>query len=247
MCGKERPPEAMARPTPRLVALWDGFGVQETAALLRDPVFRGRGIPRGDGRPVLVVPGFLSGDWSFIPMHGWLKRLGYNPHFSGINFNVLTSEHLVAGLRPRLETLVKDTKAKVTLIGHSRGGLLSKVLAQRHPEQVEQVIMLGSPVSDQRDLAVLTGAAVKVAIAANQLGTGRRQIESGRFIYDLKATPAVPTVSIYTVTDAVVNFRSCLRPDIPAIQVWGSHNGLVVNPEVYRAVGRLLARPKRPA
>jgi hypothetical protein len=57
----------------------------------------------------------------------------------------------------------------------------------------------------------------------------------------------VPTTSIYTRSDDVVNFRSCLRPDIPAISVWGSHNGLVVNPEVYRVLGRLLARPRRRA
>jgi hypothetical protein len=29
--------------------------------------------------------------------------------------------------------------------------------------------------------------------------------------------------------------------------VWGSHNGLLVNPEVYRLLGRLLARPHRKA
>ena len=221
------------------------LGVQESAALLRDPVFRCRGVPRGDGRPVLLVPGFLSGDWSLVPMHGWLKRLGYDPHNSGINFNILTSEHLVAGLRKKLRALAVETEARVTLIGHSRGGLLAKVLSQRQPELVEQVVMLGSPVADQSDIALLTGAAVKVATTANQLATGRQHFESGRFLFDLKAAPAVPTVSIYTVTDGVVNFRSCLRPDIPSIQVWGGHNGLIVNPEVYRVLARLLARPRR--
>ena len=74
---------------------------------------------------------------------------------------------------------------------------------------------------------------------------GRRLNAEGRFTYDLKLPPAVPTTSIYTKADEVVNFRSCLRPDIPAIPVWGTHNGLVVNPEVYRLLGRLLARARR--
>ena len=227
------------------MSLWDGIGVTETAALLRDPVLRGRGVPHGDGRPVLVVPGFLSGDWSMVPLHRWLRRIGYAAHFSGINFNIHSSEHLVASLRPRLRQIARAAGERVSIVGHSRGGLLAKVLAQRETDLVEQVIMLGSPVRDQEDIAVLTGAAVKLAIAANNLTTGRRHVESGRFLFDLNEEPAVPTVSIYTVTDAVVNFRSCLRPDIPSIQVWGTHNGLVVNPEVYRAVGRLLARPRR--
>jgi len=56
----------------------------------------------------------------------------------------------------------------------------------------------------------------------------------------------VPTASIYTKADDVVNFCSCLRPDISSIPVWGSHNGLVVNPEVFRLLGKMLARPSRP-
>jgi hypothetical protein len=86
-----------------------------------------------------------------------------------------------------------------------------------------------------------------VVRTANELAFGRRLDPEGRFTFDLKLTPLVPTTSIYTKTDDVVNFRSCLRPDIPAMPVWGSHNGLVVNPEVYRLIGRLLARPRRPA
>ncbi|HEY8815926.1 MAG TPA: hypothetical protein VIP57_12580, partial [Candidatus Dormibacteraeota bacterium] len=73
---------------------------------------------------------------------------------------------------------------------------------------------------------------------------GRRLRAEGRFAHDLRLPPVVPTTSIYTRADDVVNFRSCLRPDVPAISVWGSHNGLVVNPEVYRLLGRLLARPR---
>jgi hypothetical protein len=95
------------------------------------------------------------------------------------------------------------------------------------------------------DLAFVTRAAVGVATTANEIAFGRRLRAEGRFAHDLRLPPIVPTTSIYTRADDVVNFRSCLRPDIPSISVWGSHNGLVVNPEVYRLLGRLLARPRR--
>lgn len=227
--------------------LWDPFAVREFAALLGDPVFRGRGVPRGDGRPVLLVPGFLAGDWTLRVMHAWLGRIGYRSYLSGILFNIHHSERLIAGLRRRTVEIQKETGARVSLVGHSRGGLLAKVLAQRRPQVVEQVIALGSPLADWTDLAALTHRAVGVVTAANQLAYGRRLNAEGRFTYDLKLTPLVPTSSIYTRTDDVVNYRSCLRPDIPAMQVWGSHNGLVVNPEVFRLLGRLLARPRRGA
>jgi pimeloyl-ACP methyl ester carboxylesterase len=227
--------------------LWDPLAIREFTALLRDPVFRGRGVPRGDGRPVLLVPGFLAGDWALRVMDSWLGRIGYQTYLSGILLNVQHSERLLAGLRRKVIEIEKETGSRVSLIGHSRGGLLAKVLAQRRPQSVEQVIALGAPLADWTDLAAVTHRAVGVVRTANELAFGRRLDPEGRFTFDLKLTPLVPTTSIYTKTDDVVNFRSCLRPDIPAMPVWGSHNGLVVNPEVYRLIGRLLARPRRPA
>ena len=225
--------------------LWDPLAIRELSALLRDPVFRGRGVPRGDGRPVLLVPGFLSGDWTLRVMDAWLGRIGYRSYLSGIFFNVQHSERLLAGLRHRVIAIQKESGSRVSIVGHSRGGLLAKVLAQRRPQSVEQVIALGSPLADWTDVAALTQHAVGVVSRANELAYGRRMNPEGRFTYDLKLSPNIPTTSIYTRTDDVVNFRSCLRPDIPALPVWGSHNGLVVNPEVFRLLGRLLARPRR--
>lgn len=226
--------------------LWDPLALRELSSLLRDPVFRGRGVPHGDKRPVLLIPGFLSGDWSLRVLHSWLGRLGYTAHLSGILFNVQDSEHLLAKLRHRVTQIQSESGLRVSLVGHSRGGLLAKVLSQRRPQSIEQVITLGSPLADWTDLAAVTQAAVGVVRAANEIGFGRRFNTEGRFLHDLRESPAVPTTSIYTRTDDVVNFRSCLRPDIPAIAVWGSHNGLVINPEVYRLLGRLLARPRTP-
>ena len=227
--------------------LWDPLAVRELSALLRDPVLRGRGVPRGDGRPVLLIPGFLAGDWTLRVLDSWLRRIGYDAHLSGILLNIHNSERMLSGLRKRVAEIQRASGSRVTLVGHSRGGLLAKVFSQRKPELVEQVVALGSPLADWTDLAAITHHAVGVVRVANELAYGRRFNPEGRFTYDLKLPPAVPVTSIYTKTDDVVNFRSCLRPDIPAIPVWGTHNGLVVNPEVFRLLGRLLARPRRAA
>jgi triacylglycerol lipase len=195
---------------------------------------------------VLLVPGFLAGDWTLRVMDNWLGRVGYRSYLSGILLNVQHSERMLSGLRRKLVAIQKETGSRVSIIGHSRGGLLAKVLAQRRPQSVEQVIALGAPLADWTDLAAVTSHAVDVVRTANELAFGRKLNPEGRFTYDLKLAPAVPTTSIYTKSDEVVNYRSCLRQDIPAMAVWGSHNGLVVNPEVYRLLGRLLARPRRP-
>lgn len=224
--------------------LWDPLSLRELSALLRDPVFRGRGVPHGDGRPVLLIPGFLSGDWSLTMLYNWLERIGYKAYMSGILFNVHHSERMLAGLRHRLIEVETEAGSRVSVVGHSRGGLLAKVLSQRRPQSIEQVITLGAPLADWTDLTLMTHHAVGMVKTANEIAYGRRLNVEGRFSHDLSLPPVVPTTSIYTRSDDVVNFRSCLRPDIPSISVWGSHNGLLVNPEVYRLLGRLLARPR---
>src|SRR4051794_41861867 len=60
----------------------------ELGRLLVDPVYRGHGVPRGDGGPVLLIPGFLAGDSSLQIMREWLGRMGHRPYQSRIRLNV---------------------------------------------------------------------------------------------------------------------------------------------------------------
>jgi len=183
----------------------------EYLRLIRDPVYRGVEVPPGLGRPVLLIPGFLAGDWTLRTPFQWLRRVGYNPQMGGVAFNVMYSEMMLRPLINALQHLKRRTGARVALIGHSRGGVLAKVLSHRNPELVEQVIT---------------------------------SVEK-RFLRDLAAPPRVPTSSLYSRTDGVVNWRACLRPDVNAIEVNGSHIGLALNPEVYRILAQLLTAPWR--
>src|SRR5260370_4951091 len=127
--------------------LWDPLGIRELCALLRDPVFRGRGVPRGDGRPVLLVPGFLAGDWTLRVMHSWLGRVGYESHLSGILLNVQHSERMISGLRRTVAELARKTGSRISLVGPSRGRVLCQGLSPRPPNNIEQLIALGSPLA----------------------------------------------------------------------------------------------------
>ena len=62
--------------------------VLEAARLAADPVWHGGGgIPRGDGRAVVLVPGFLGGDYTLAPLARWLGRIGYRPAVCGFVAN----------------------------------------------------------------------------------------------------------------------------------------------------------------
>ena len=60
----------------------------ERLALAVDPVWRGDGVPEGDGSTVVLIAGFLAGDPSLGTMAAWLKRLGYHPKRAGLRANV---------------------------------------------------------------------------------------------------------------------------------------------------------------
>ena len=113
--------------------------------LLHDPVYRGANVPQGQGQPVLLVPGFLAGDWTMIVMAGGLNRIGYRTYFSGIDWNVDCPNKTGEKLQWRLEQIAKETTGPLTVIGHSLGGLLARFLGANFPAQVNQVVALGSP------------------------------------------------------------------------------------------------------
>ena len=217
----------------------------EFLSLIRDPVFRGADVPPGSGRPVILIPGFFAGDWTLRTPFAWLRRMGYRPRMAGVAFNVMYSEVMLRPLLVALQHLHRRTNARVSLVGHSRGGVLAKVLSHRKPELVEQVITLGSPLNDPFDVHPLTMAGVRAAHLYNVFRYGHPASVEMRFLRDLAAPPRVPTTSIYSRSDGVVNWRACLRRDVNAIEVKGSHVGLALNPEVYRILAHLLPAPWR--
>ena len=138
----------------------------ELARLLVDPVYAGRGVPRGDGGPVLLIPGFLAGDTSLSVMAGWLRRIGHDAHGAGIAMNVDCSDKAVARLERVLLRLHAKTGRRVAIVGHSRGGHFAKALAARHPDGVRAVVSLGSGLDEPFDISVPTKAAVTVVRGA---------------------------------------------------------------------------------
>jgi triacylglycerol lipase len=212
----------------------------EERRLRRDPVFAGEGLARGDGLPVLLVPGFMGGDASMDTLRGWLLRLGYRAEASGLVFNIRYSEAVLETLEDRLRALFADG-GPVALVGHSRGGLLAKVLAHRHPSLVATVVGMGSPLADPYDVHPFTMACVRAAQVANMVRYGRSSGVERRFLADLAAPARVPLTSIYSRTDGIVHWEACLRQDATCLEVGSSHVGLAVNRAVYALLSGLLS------
>ena len=222
----------------------------EAAALVRDPIFRGDGVADGRGRPVLLIPGFLAGDGSLSMMAGWLKRTGYRPSRAGIVANVNCAGVLLPRLEERLEGLVKLQGKRAAVVGQSRGGTLAKVLARRRPDLVSGVVALGAPQAEPLAVHPLVRLQVEAVSRLGSLGAPglfKRSCLTGdccsSFWEDLAAPLAngVPLVSVYSKSDGVVDWRSCLDPHATElVEIGASHCGMAVSRAAWRAVAEAL-------
>jgi len=214
--------------------LWrELFAGVDWLALRLSPIYFGLGAQRGDGSPVVVVPGLFGSDAYLKELHSWLNRIGYKAYFSGIGVNARCPKLLTRRLLETVERAAREAGRPVRLIGHSLGGLLARGAALQRPDLICQVITLGSPVNGVRTHPL-------VAAAAQHVG---RSCTPG-CVNDLQAplSESVAEVSIFSKTDGVLDWRTCIRDDgRPAREVAGTHGGLVANPQVYRELSQLLS------
>lgn len=207
--------------------LWSELrAVKEPLRLIRDGSAL-RAAPRGTGT-VLVLPGIYTSDRSTLPLRRWIAYLGYDTHGWGLGQN---HGHL-ATLLPILDERVVEL-GPVSLVGWSWGGVIARQLARRNPEQVRQVISLGSPISGGAENTAFGRRMDPELLAKTAEAAAEREREP----------LGVPALSIYTRTDAVVAWQASVDPDPDTehLEVDSSHFGLGINPSVWLAIARRLA------
>jgi triacylglycerol lipase len=235
---------------PRLPPLWRESRIAlEAAQLLRSPIWRGEGVTAGDGRPVLLIPGFLAGDGTLGTMTRWLRANGYRTRRAGIRLNVACSEEACTRVEERLEAFAARAGGPVAIVGQSRGGLLAKALAARRPDLVSGIVTLGAPTCSQ--LSVHPVVLLQIGLVG-ALGTGRvpgmfslrclRGDCCDRFHAELRGPlpNGVRFLSVYSRSDGIVDWRACLDPAAEHAEIEASHCGMAVNAAAYEQVARSL-------
>jgi len=195
---------------------------------------------------VLLVPGLFAGDAALMNLASTLDDHGWAVWPSGIRSNVGCSGMIVQRLTHRLEAIADDHGARVALVGHSRGGLLARVAAQRRPDLVSGVVTLGSPHRDQLAVHPLLWANIMTLATLGSLGVpglmrfGCRGTEHCCRGYDddvaTSLPPGIGSVSVFSRRDGVVDWRACLDPDGRNVEVDTAHCGMPSDPATQRAV-----------
>ncbi|MBC7601943.1 MAG: alpha/beta hydrolase [Ramlibacter sp.] len=194
----------------------------------------------GDGHPVLVLPGLGGGDWSTVWLRRSLNRAGFATSGWGLGLNRGPEgdfDEWLARLDAKVQALHDRDGRKVSIIGWSLGGIYARELAKRVPHLVRQVVTLGSPFAGIKSSNAQT--------AFKLLNRGRAQPMTAELEQRLRTDPPVPATAIYSRTDGVVAWQSCMLNEsahAQNIEVSGSsHCGMGAHPQVLRAVVDRLA------
>ncbi len=218
-------------------------------------VYYGIGIPRGDGAPVVLIPGYLATDSTLRGMFHWLRRIGYRPYFSEIGWNNDCFDVLVDRLIETVERVNGETGRKVVLIGQSLGGVYARSVAARRPDLVASVITLGSPfrafrtnpfvqwLSDLTRKWVLWRRLPHVHRQCCTLDCPCKTVAALRAPFP----SAIPQRAVYSRTDGVVDWRACINGDRATdFEIRGTHIGMGLNRRAYRFIATELARETTP-
>ncbi len=199
--------------------------------------------PRGDGHAVVLFPGLATDGKAMRTLHGLCRSLGLRPLDWGRGVNRGPSGDADAWLAALADDVAaaldrEGGPQRASLIGWSLGGLYAREVAKRIGPRVRQVITLGTPFNADADhtrvgwlFRALSGSApLPRELAAR-----------------LREPPPVATTSIYSRSDGIVAWQTCVheehgRADVHDIEVRGSHIGMGWNPQVLRVVQERLAR-----
>jgi len=227
------------RPPSRTLMFLEGRAVHELGAFLGALPLLSL-APKGDGHPVLVLPGLVASDTSTRPLRSFLKNRGYavSGWRQGRNLG------LRGGVQRAMVDLVHELSdaggRKISLVGWSLGGLYARQLAKMMPDRVRSVITLGSPFAGHPKATN--------AWRVYEMASGRRADEDdGRFGGSLAGTPPVPTTAIFSRTDGICAWQGCMEKTSAtseSIEVESSHCGMGHHPAAVYAVADRLAQPE---
>ncbi len=189
---------------------------------------------------VLLVPGLFAGDASLGTLAAWLRLNGHRPRRAHMLVNADCSELSVE----RLEALLTPGMA---IVGQSRGGLFARVLAVRHPELVDRIVTLGSPVLGHLEVKPWLREVMEPVARLRLPRVFTMECATGeccsRFRADLLSPfpEDVAFTSVYSRRDGVVDWQACLDPAAEHVEVRAGHVAMGIDPAALQAVRRSLA------
>lgn len=198
----------------------------------------------GKGRPVLFLHGWL-GSWRYwLPSMEVASSYFRTYAFDLIGFGDTQQRHIVPSIGAYADQVIRFLDAlgiqKVTLVGHSMGGMVSLKTAIEHPDRIERVVTVGAPIVGS-SLALLLKFTSFQPIARAMDATP--WVTKRLFGYFLKEANAQDMLEILedsvkpTANSVRASVRSMMRTDlrpelprlrVPALVIHGTRDDIVM-------------------
>ena len=219
---------------PRLALLW-----REAGSLLRALGGRVRPMPPEPNPdsahpPVMVLPGFLSGDWSTKALRADLRRAGFRCYAWGLGFNRGATADIIDRIDARVEWIIARTGQPPALVGWSLGGIYAREYAKHHPHKVARVVTLGSPFSGSRRANRAWRLYHLIA---------RHPVDNPPIDVHPAPRPEMPTFALWSKHDGVVavnSARGLPHESDRQIEVECAHMGFAYAPTSVAAIAKAL-------
>jgi pimeloyl-ACP methyl ester carboxylesterase len=231
---------AKTRPPSALLAWSEGWRAFVEASTLIPSLPLLRQLPRGDGHPVYLLPGFMASSESTAMLQRWLNGQGYEAIPWGFGRNLGPRGALIERLIEAVSDIARERGEPVSLIGQSLGGVYAREIAKVIPDHVRQVITLGAPFRHVNE-----GIAPAI-LRLFELATSQHPIELMRSTGDLSRPAPVPSTAIFSRADGIADWRSCIEEETSHtdnVEVFASHCGMALNPVLYYVIGDRLVQP----
>ena len=201
--------------------------------------------------PVLLVPGFMAGDATLKGMAAMLRGASYRTYRSQIRVNVGCTREAADKLERRIESIAIRRGRKVSIVGHSLGGMLARGLAARRPDLIHGIVSMGSPILAPGAVHGILAWDAEMLTRLARAGFGGLMSEDcvagscARRSFEETQQPLDPDVgftAIYSRRDGIVDWKACVDPAAEAVEVPTSHVGMAFDPVVFDAVREALDR-----
>lgn len=206
-----------------------GFAYTRTRATFAPPVALEMD---GQGREVVVLPGFLASDRTTARLRASLNMAGFSAHGWGLGRNRGVTENLFDALDRQLER--QGVGEVATFVGWSLGGVIAREYAKRSPHRVARVITLGSPFSAH--------PRANNAWRVYEFVAGHK-VDNPPVEAVLHEKPPMPTFAFWSARDGVVApeaARGRHGETDHATELDCSHMAFIADPAAIRAIARAI-------
>ena len=216
----------------------------ELRRLRRSALWPDRGAPAGDGRTLVLIPGVGVPPRTVRSLGRWLEGGGWQVRIPDLGWNVGCGEAAVAAI----SALIDAAPEPVTIVGHSRGGLLGRVAAVRAGADVATLVSVCTPWTigpPDRPGVELGNRMLGFARAHGLSRFASIKCADGpcceRFRHDMAQVPAARWTLLWSSRDSIASDEARAEGADATIDLGTSHLGAVLSVEGWQAIADAIA------